>query len=77
MKLNSLNEKSKRDDDLPPGFIGVRGRRGDLLRMYRNFVDNVAGAKNSMLVAPNVDGVKRKMSKKNNAYKDGFLGVRG
>lgn len=69
-------DKNKRDDDLPPGFIGVRGRRGDMLRMYRNYLENVASAKASML-APQGDDMKNKMIKKSNAYKDGFLGVRG
>lgn len=77
------NDKMKRDDDIPPGFIGVRGRRTprtvkrspvsdqDLHDLLRRLIQDQSG--NLRSGNPFIKG----QSKKSDAYKDGFLGVRG
>ncbi|XP_027198792.2 uncharacterized protein LOC113793025 [Dermatophagoides pteronyssinus] len=65
-QLNSnaetLIDKEKREDDIPPGFIGVRGRR---FPMYLQDLRSVFPmGSNQKKDAPNI-------------YRDGFLGVRG
>lgn len=77
---SAVNEKNKRDDDVPPGFIGVRGRRSrrefeDILRTllnnHPNLIMPAADGHNSMKPG---QALKKSDS---NAYKGGFLGVRG
>ncbi|KAH7640585.1 hypothetical protein HUG17_8054 [Dermatophagoides farinae] len=65
-QLNSnaetLIEKEKREDDIPPGFIGVRGRRFPFtLRDLRSLFHLVPNQKKDA----------------SSIYRDGFLGVRG
>lgn len=66
----------KSDDDVPPGFIGVRGRRS-----RRELDDMMQALLNNMLNANLVQNMadKHQVNKKSNsiAYKEGFLGVRG
>ena len=69
---------SKRDDDLPPGFIGVRGRRSNIDSsiedIYRKFM--ARNGQNMLITPAEAKGLIKK-GDNTNVYKDGFLGVRG
>ena len=69
---------SKRDDDLPPGFIGVRGRRSNIEPTFEDFYRKIlAHNGQNMLISPSEAKGLSKKGDQTNVYKDGFLGVRG
>ena len=72
---------NKRDDDLPPGFIGVRGRRSNTDQQLSSLEDLyrkvLAHNGQNMLISPSEAKGMIKKGDNTNVYKDGFLGVRG